>query len=160
MAEYAPKGVSYAGLVTGIVGTAGAALNAAAEMMQGRNQGRDPMDRPITRYDMAQIAENNALRNENTLLKAKEYTDGKIAEVREVQAQQAVHNATVGGAIATIKGQVDELMGMTRRVVPNPSVAPGWGPVMVTPGFPPYPPVTPPAASSGGTASTNTGTGT
>ena len=162
MAEYAPKGVSYTGMVTGIVGAAGAVGNAVAEMMQARNrnQNRDPGDRPITRYDMEHIAENNALRQENTLLKAKEYTDSKVAEVRAVQAEQAVHNATVGGAIATIKGQVDALLGMTRMVIPNFNVSPGWGPAMVAPGIPPFPPVTPPTVSSGGTASTNTGTGT
>jgi hypothetical protein len=166
MAEYASNGKANAALTTGIIGTSlGAIANAGGIMallgvQPGGNKSTDPGDKPVTRYEMElhkQITERDI---RIAALEGNKYTDGKIAEVRAVQAEQAVHNATVGGAVATIKGQVDALLGMTRMVIPNYNVSPGWGPSFVAPGFPPAPPVqtTPPTVSSGsGTATANTG---
>lgn len=51
----------------------------------------------------------------------------------EVNTQQAVYNGTNTATIACIQGQVATLMGLTKTVVPNTSVCPGWGNVTITP---------------------------
>jgi hypothetical protein len=51
----------------------------------------------------------------------------------EVNTQQAVYNGTNAATIACIQGQVATLMGLTKTVVPNSSVCPGWGNVTITP---------------------------
>ena len=72
------------------------------------------------------------------------YVDSKIADVYErlntkigaVEAQiaqQAVYNATSTATINCISGQVAQLMSLTKLVIPNGSVCPGWGNVNVTP---------------------------
>jgi ribosomal protein L29 len=89
------------------------------------------------------------------LLKADKYTDQKLSEVtaylmgqikdlsNEVRAnkdeqagvnmQQAVYNATNTAAISCLQNQVAALQGLTKLVIPNSSVCPGWGAVKVTP---------------------------
>jgi hypothetical protein len=68
----------------------------------------------------------------------------KIAEVYErlntkigvVEAginAQAVYNAANTATIGCIQGQVAQLFGLTKLVVPNTSVCPGWGNVTITP---------------------------
>lgn len=157
--QYATNGKGNLGVTLGAIGTGLGAVSAAGGLagllgVRPNGQGGDPGDRPVTRYEMDLIRENMAKDAEIASLEAKQYTDGKIADVRAVQAEQAVHNATVGGAIAMIKGQVDALLGMTRMFIPNSNVAPGWGPAFVVPGVPPIPTVqtTPPTVSSGSTA--------
>ena len=46
--------------------------------------------------------------------------------------EQRVYNATNTSAIACMQGQVAELMALTKRVVPNGSICPGWGDVTVS----------------------------
>jgi hypothetical protein len=46
--------------------------------------------------------------------------------------EQKVFNATSIATISCIQGQVAQLMGLTKLVVPNGSVCPGWGDVTVT----------------------------
>jgi hypothetical protein len=78
------------------------------------------------------------------LLESNIYTDSKIADVYERLntkigaiegqiCQQNVYNATNTAAISCIQGQVAQLMSLTKLVVPNASVCPGWGNVNVTP---------------------------
>ena len=142
MAEYAPKGVSYAGMVTGIVGAAGAVGNAVAEMMQARNrnQSRDPGDRPVTRYELDLIRENIA---KDVQLAAKDgvhYTDTRIGEVKEFQAQQLAHNAAQDVLTKTLQGQVAGLYGLTKLAIPGFNIMP---PFPVLKRLPPYLPVPP-----------------
>jgi hypothetical protein len=82
------------------------------------------------------------------LLESNIYTDSKIADVYErlntkieafkteqnaINLQQAVYNGVNTSAVECIKGQIAQLMGLTKLVVPNGSVCPGWGNVTVTP---------------------------
>ena len=78
------------------------------------------------------------------MLESNIYTDGKIADVYErlitkinyiegQLGQQAVYNATNTAAINCMNGQIAQLMSLTKLVVPNGSVCPGWGNVTVTP---------------------------
>jgi hypothetical protein len=82
--------------------------------------------------------------SEIALLKSNIYTDQKIADVYErlntkigvVEAginAQAVYNAANTATIGCIQGQVAQLFGLTKLVVPNTSVCPGWGNVTITP---------------------------
>ena len=47
--------------------------------------------------------------------------------------QQATLNAAQTATIGGMKQQIDQLFGLTRLVVPNGSVCPGWGNVAIAP---------------------------
>lgn len=66
------------------------------------------------------------LTTENQRLRSEQYTD-------RIAAAQGVVNATQTAQIACLEKQVDRLYGLTKLVVPNGNVSPGWGPVDVTP---------------------------
>lgn len=163
MAEFASKGVAGSGLGLGIAGTAlgllnglggmaGLAANAAGCNSYG---GCCSENTPVSRYEMNQAQTIAAKDAEIGLLKADKYTDQKLSEVtaylmgqikdlsNEVRAnkdeqaginmQQAVYNATNTAAIGCLQNQVAALQGLTKLVIPNSSVCPGWGAVKVTP---------------------------
>lgn len=154
--EYASRGVGNAGLTTGIIGTALGALNSVGGI--GNIFGpKSSEDQPVTRYEAHMMREIADRDQKISLLEASKYTDQKIADfaenvnlrfgvVEQQLGQQAVYNATNNGAIACLQNQVAQLQSMTKIVVPNSSVMPGWGNVTVTP-IPPIPP-TPPATST------------
>lgn len=65
--------------------------------------------------------------------------NGVAAEVRAnkdeqngINLQQAVYNGTNTAAVGCIQRQVEQLLGLTKLVVPNSSVCPGWGEATVT----------------------------
>lgn len=62
------------------------------------------------------------LTTENQRLRSEQYTD-------RIAAGQGVINATQSAQIACLEKQVDRLYGLTKLVVPNGNVSPGWGPV-------------------------------
>ena len=163
MAEFASKGVAGSGLGLGIAGTAlgllnglggmaGLAANAAGCTSCG---GCCSENTPVSRYEMNQAQTIAAKDAEIGLLKADKYTDQKLSEVtaylmgqikdlsNEVRAnkdeqagvnmQQAVYNATNTAAISCLQNQAAALQGLTKLVIPNSSVCPGWGAVKVTP---------------------------
>lgn len=66
------------------------------------------------------------LTTENQRLRSEQYTD-------RIAAAQGVLNATQSAQIACLEKQVDRLYGLTKLVVPNGNVSPGWGPVDVVP---------------------------
>jgi hypothetical protein len=77
------------------------------------------------------------LRDANTytdqkLLEMYKYVDGKFGIVEAQLCEQRVYNATNTAAIACVQGQVAELMALTKRVVGNGSICPGWGDVTVS----------------------------
>jgi hypothetical protein len=82
------------------------------------------------------------------LLESNIYTDQKIADVYErlnvkiqankdaqdaVNLQQAVYNGTNTAALNCMQGQIAQLYSLTKLVVPNASVCPGWGNVTIAP---------------------------
>lgn len=143
--EYAPKGVGYAGMITGIIGTAGAVANAVTEIARGRGgPGPDPGDRPVTRYELGLIQESAAKDIKIAALEGRQYTDAKISEVKEFQAAQLAHNAESDAMTRQLQGQVMQLRGMFDLMIPGYRIVPG---------------PTQPAASSGSTATTGSGTG-
>lgn len=66
------------------------------------------------------------LTTENQRLRSEQYTD-------RIAAAQGVVNATQTAQLACLEKQVDRLYGLTKLVVPNGNVSPGWGPVDVVP---------------------------
>lgn len=117
----------------------------------GWNNGRccgNSDDMPVSRYEARMQQELAAKDGKIALLESNIYTDQKIADVYErlnakiaankeaqdaVNLQQAVYNGTNTAAIGCIQGQIAQLMGLTKLVVPNSSICPGWGNVTITP---------------------------
>ena len=54
-------------------------------------------------------------------------------EQNGINLQQAVYNGTNTAAVGCIQGQIAQLQSLTKLVVPNSSVCPGWGEVTVKP---------------------------
>ena len=135
--EYASKGVGSAGLTTGIIGTALGALNSNGGI--GNIFGaRHESDEYVTRYEAGMMKELTEKDRQIALLEADKYTDKKFADfadrindrfakVEAQLAQQAIWNATQTGLIGCIQGQVAQLQSLTKLIVPNSSVMPGWG---------------------------------
>ena len=136
--EYASKAVGTAGLSLGIIGTSLGALAGAgglAGLLGFRPaQGGDPGDRPVTRYEMGLISENNQL-------KAQQYADMRANGLQAQISQQAVWNATQEGVLRCQAQQLAQLYTLTQLTIPNDNVSPGWGPAAVVPVAPIVPPV-------------------
>lgn len=142
--EYASKGVANAGLTTGIIGTAlGAMGTGIIPSLFGGGNCCTSENMPVNRYEASQSARIAELETEVKLRDANTYTIGEIGKLRDyvdrrfesVNAHigaQAVYNATNTAAMNCIQGQIAQLMGLTKLVVPNGSVCPGWGDVTVS----------------------------
>lgn len=146
--EYASKGIANAGLTTGIIGTALSGLMALGgnNILGGRMAaiGAADGEHLVSRYELQ-------LTQENAVLKAQADVDKKLVEVYNAindkansiresfnafEKEQLVYNGVNTATIGCIQNQVNALMGMTKLVIPNSSVCPGWGnaTVTVTPG--------------------------
>ena len=147
--EYASKGVAGSGLGLGIAGTALGLLNGGLNGVlgggcnNGWNHGCSE-NSMVNRYELAQesriskLESEIALRdaniyNDQKLLELYKYIDGKLEGVNATLATQAVYNATQTATINCMQGQIAQLFGLTKLVVPNTSVCPGWGNVTITP---------------------------
>lgn len=150
MAEFASKGVAGSGLGLGIAGTALGVLNGGLGNILGGLGGWNgngyncSENMPVNRYELNQEAKiadlqsQIALRDANTyndqkLLEVYKYFDGKIEGINHRLCDQAVWNATQTATISCMSGQIAQLYGLTKLVVPNGSVCPGWGNVTITP---------------------------
>lgn len=147
MAEFASKGVAGAGLGTGIAGLALGVLNGGlGNLFNGMPNGYNTCydNSFINRYELAQeskiarLEADIALRdaniyNDQKSLELYKYFDGEIKRIDKTLCEQAVYNATQTGAISCIQGQIAQLQSLTKLVVPNASVCPGWGNVTITP---------------------------
>ena len=146
--KYASKGVAGAGLGLGIAGTALGVLAGGlggTGILGGANRTAGCSDdHYVNRYEAQQSARIAELETEVKLRDSNIYTDSKILElykyvdgrlnVVEGQiCQQNVYNATNTATISCIQGQIAQLASLTKLVVPNTSVCPGWGNVTVTP---------------------------
>lgn len=145
------------------VGAAGGIGWIAEKLFNGNlfNGGGCPngADAPISRYEASMMNEMAGKDSKIALLEAQIYTDqqtdkkvgeaiafvrGEIKELAsEVRAfekeqaainrEQAVFNGVATSTTQCIKGQVDQLYTLTKLVVPNTAVCPGWGNVTITP---------------------------
>lgn len=148
MAEFASKGVggTALGLSIGALG-AQALTGGLGNLLGGWGMNGScgcSENMTVNRYELTQeskIAELQsqiALRDANTyndqkLLEVYKYFDGKIDGINSRLCDQAVWNATQTGAISCMAQQIAQLQGLTKLVVPNTSVCPGWGNVTITP---------------------------
>lgn len=159
MAEYASNGKANAALTTGIIGTTGVGLGLLGHMLgAGCNTaaaGCCSENTAVNRYELNLTQEIASKDARIGLLESQVYVDQKLtdvvkdytaqinalaAEVRAnkdeqqaVNMQQAVYNGTNTATLSCIQNQIAQLMGLTKLVVPNTSVCPGWGNVTITP---------------------------
>ena len=146
--KYASKGVAGSGLGLGIAGTALGLLNGGLGNLLGgwgaNNAYYSHENMPVNRYEATQQARISELETEvklrdanfNTLGemgKLREYVDSKFARVEKEICDQKVYNATNIATVNCIAGQVNQLFALTKLVIPNASICPGWGNVTVTP---------------------------
>lgn len=131
----------------GIAGTALGLLNGGAGLLGGFNGGWNnhcSENTPVNRYELSQeqriadLQSQVALRDANTyndqkLLEVYKYFDNKIEGINASISTQAVYNATQTATMNCMQNQINQLMRLTKLVVPNSSVCPGWGLVNVTP---------------------------
>ena len=147
MSEYASKGVAGSGLGLGIAGTALGLLNngGLGGILGGIGGfGNGCGDNAyVNRYEFKLEQENAAKDSKIALLESSIYVDGKLndfrnyvdnrfAGVERELCDQRVFNATAISNISCIQGQVAQLMGLTKTVIPNANVCPGWGDVTVS----------------------------
>ena len=145
--KYASKGVAGSGLGLGIAGTALGLLNngnGLGGLLGGNNNCGCSEDHYVNRYELGLQQELAAKDSRISLLESNIYVDSKIADVYERLnnkigviegqiCQQNVYNATNTATINCLSGQIAQLMNLTKLVIPNGSVCPGWGNVTVTP---------------------------
>jgi hypothetical protein len=145
MAEYASRGVGNAALTTGIIGTSGFGLNLLSNLLTGMagNGCCNSDNMAVNRYEASQNAKIAALETEVKLRdanfytlsemgKLRDYVDGRINGIEQEICQQRVYNATNNAAMNCMQGQIAQLYSLTKLVVPNGSICPGWGDVSVS----------------------------
>lgn len=153
--DVASSGVGGTGLGLGIADTALGLLNSNGNGLLGglfggnnNNNCQCHENMFVNRYELSM---QNALAAKDArigLLESNIYTDQKIADVYErlnvkinankdaqdaINLQQAVYNGTNTAALNCLQGQVAQLYSLTKLVVPNTSVCPGWGNVTISP---------------------------
>lgn len=148
--EYGSRGATGAGLGLGIAGTALGVLNGGLGNILGGLTGANAAQccseqTLVNRYELQQeqkiadLQSQIALRDANIygdqkLLEVYKYFDGKLEAVNQRLCDQAVWNATQSANIACQAGQIAQLYGLTKLVIPNASVCPGWTTTTTTTG--------------------------
>lgn len=137
--KYTSQGQGALNTVLGAIGTAGATGilgNVGGIFGGGANSA-------YTRYDAEKDAKIAALETEVKLRDANTFTLGEIGKLRDYMehrfdkvereiCDQKVYNATNNAVLSCVQGQVAELLSLTKRVVPNGSICPGWGEATVS----------------------------
>lgn len=148
-ASVGSAGVAGAGLGLGIAGTSLALLNGGLGNLLGGLGGCH--NQYATKSDLAYAQELARKDSEIALLKSEQNTEVKIADVydrlitrinldRQAQsdwnAAQMVNNCKMSNAIAVNTNSISSLQNccnsITKLVVPNSAICPGWGNVDVT----------------------------
>ena len=130
------RGIATGGLTTGIIGTTLGALNsgiipnlfngnaASCSENMGVNRYELSMQKELTNKDMeiAYLKGRDAAKTDS--LELYRYIDGKFACVERELADQRVYNATNTAALNCMNGQIAQLMGLTKIVVPAANICP------------------------------------
>lgn len=155
MAEFASKGVAGSGLGLGIAGTAlGLLNNGMGNIFTGANNCACAYGygaRGVSQFELTQAEKISSLEsgialrdaniyNDQKLLELYKYVDGELKDIRKTicanEKAQAVFNAKVESGIDVLGTQVasinNTLCKLTKLVIPNSSLCPGWGDVTVT----------------------------
>ena len=144
--EIPSRGAVGAALGTGIAGLALGVLNGGVGNLLGGwnnnggccnenmmvNRYEMNMQRDLTNKDMeiAYLRGRDAAKSDS--LELYKYVDGRFTAVEQEIANQRVYNATNTAAMNCMGSQIAQLYSLTKLVVPNGSVCPGWGDVTVT----------------------------
>lgn len=139
--KYASKGVAGTGLGLGIAGTAlgvmAGGLNGTGGLFgngnYAYNRAEAEKDARIAALETEVKLRDSNIYTDGKILELYKYVDGKFSAVEGELCQQRVYNATNTAAIGCIQGQIAQLMALTKLVIPNGSVCPGWGNVTVAP---------------------------
>lgn len=158
MAEFATRGVGAAGLTTGIIGSALGAMNSGiVPNIFGGTRQVSSEDMPVNRYELQLSQQLEAEKSKNALLESYIYTDKQTdAKTKEVRAElkeeiadlsarverldrrvckdeqeNAVFAAGVNGTVSCMQKEIARIYGLTKTVIDNDSICPGWGPVEV-----------------------------
>lgn len=142
--HYANKGVAGAGLGLGIAGTALGLLNGGGlgNIFGGYNaRGECAEDHFVNRYEATQNARIAELETEVKLRDSNIYTDSKILELykyvdgkfgvidREL-CEQHTFNALTNSSLNCLKGDVAQLMSLTKVIVPAENICPAPMPAL------------------------------
>lgn len=155
--EYASKGVANAGLATGIIGTALGVLGSGIIPNVINGGAAAPVcseNTAVSRFELEQVQTIANKDMEIAYWRGQDETNRKISdtyanlesqikavasEVRTnkdeqngINLQQAVYNGTNTAAIGCMQNQINQLLSLTKMVVPNSSVCPGWGTATVS----------------------------
>lgn len=141
-------GIAVGGLTTGVIGTALGALNsglipglfggnaAACSENMGVNRYELSMVRDLTNKDMEIAYLRGRDESKNDDLELYKYIDGQVRRIDRELADQRVFNATTSATVSCLTGQVNGMQALlnsiTKTVVPNSAICPGWGDVTVT----------------------------
>lgn len=145
MAEYASRGVGNTALGLSIGALGVEALNGGLNgILGGRmgcgsayNNGGCSENNLVNRYEADQNSTISRLQTEIMLRdanfyslsemgKLRDYVDGRLNTIEKACCDQQVFNATTISTLTCVQGQVAQLMGLTKLVVPNSSICPGW----------------------------------
>lgn len=153
MADYvAGRGTTALGIIGTVLG--GIATLAEGGNLVGNGNGHCSENTPVNRFELEQGEKMAHKDMEIAYWRGQDETNRKIsdaysklesringvaAEVRAnkdeqagINLQQAVYNGTNTAALGCLQNQVNQLLGMTKMVIPNTSVCPGWGQVKVS----------------------------
>lgn len=154
MADYvAGRGTTALGIIGTVLGGI-ATLAEGGSLVSGNGNGGCSENTPVNRFELEQGEKLAQKDMEIAYWRGQDETNRKIsdaysklesringvaAEVRQnkdaqadINLQQAVYNGTNTAAVGCIQNQVNALLGMTKMVIPNNSVCPGWGEVKVS----------------------------
>ena len=146
--EFASNAKGNAALTTGIIGTAGLGWNLLSNLLMPSNCRNVNTcvneDHLVTQREselsakVAELTTEVKLRDANTFTmgemgKLRDYFETKFSRIEHELCDQKVYNATNIATVNCISGQVNQLFALTKLVIPNTSVCPGWGNVTVTP---------------------------
>lgn len=139
--EFASNGKGNLGVTLGAIGTGLSVLNGGLGLMGTSMTGYHSTNggRYVTKDELDYVQTISAKDSEIALLKSDQNTEIKIADVyerimtrvnadaraqAEVNAAQAVYNATANSAIAVLQNQVNVLNCLTKTVVPADNICP------------------------------------
>ena len=140
MAEFVGKGWGALNTVLGSIGTAGATGvlgglfngNGGCNENQYVNRYEAGLENKISEKDMeiAYLKGQNA--TDVKILDLYKYVNGELNNIKKEQVDQRVFNATCIATQNCISNQVAHLMALTKVVIPNSSLCPGYGDVTVS----------------------------
>lgn len=135
---YASNGKGNLGVTLGAIGTGLSIMNGGLGLLNA-NTSTPECKQYVTKDELNYVQTISAKDSEIALLKSEQNTEIKIADVYErlitrinadakaqadVNAAQAVYNATSNSAIAVLQNQICVLNGLTKTVVPADNICP------------------------------------